>query len=174
MKTFFAIIVALTKDSKVIGKCNDLPWNIPNDLKYFRAITTSGLSNAVIMGRKTWESLPIKPLKNRINIVITSDQHLKVPKDVLLFSNLSSALETLQDCNQVFVIGGQQLYKEAILHPCCEKLYVTEILNENIDGDRFFPQYEREFIETSSSEVFEQNGYYYKNVVFERKNQTHT
>ncbi len=143
----FSIIVAVDKHFG-IGKNNAIPWHLPADLKYFASITTTvhnpQKKNAVMMGRKTFESIPEsrRPLKNRLNVVLSHNSHLDLPKNVLLFFSLDAALGHLAvtaDIENVFVIGGGEVFKQAINHPFCQKIYLTQI-NHIFDCDTFFPQ----------------------------------
>lgn len=153
----FSIIVAL--DSKFgIGKNGLLPWHLPQDLKHFKTITTRVSDpekiNAVIMGRKTWESIPFKfrPLPGRLNIVLSRQSALDLPGDVIRMTSLQDALNFLakkQDAvGEVFVIGGAQIFKEAVNHPACQKIYLTQIEKE-FSCDTFFPEVLSEFSEIS-------------------------
>ena len=143
----FSIIVAV--DSKLgIGKNGGLPWHLPADLKHFKEITTRGTSserqNAVVMGRKTWESIPEKfrPLANRLNVVISRQDYLAVPEGVVHVKSLSEALNFLSvqvsEICGIFVIGGAQIFSQAVVHPACEKIYLTRIEHE-YECDTFFP-----------------------------------
>jgi len=153
----FSIIVACTEEGG-IGFSNKIPWYIPDDLKNFKRITTYNNSiskiNAVIMGRRTWESLSVKPLPNRINIIISSSNTMVGSNQmgVIIARNLVEALEIVtikKNIDKVFVIGGEQLYNEAIRSEYCEKIYMTVLYkrktNENkneremIKCDKFFP-----------------------------------
>jgi len=147
MKSFCIVVAADQKFG--IGKDGQMPWHLPADLKHFKEITTSQTSsgkspNAVVMGRKTWEALPDKfrPLKNRINIVISHNKNLPVPKGVFLSDSLDQALGLAEKkCNTqgaIFVIGGAQIFKQAIQHPACEKIYMTHVLGD-YHCDTFFP-----------------------------------
>ena len=100
------IIAAMAKN-RVIGIEGRLPWNIPRDLKYFKRLT-SGNNSAIVMGRKTWESLPIKPLPERRNIVITRSDF----DDVDCFKSINDALDTCD--GDIWFIGGAGIYKEAL------------------------------------------------------------
>lgn len=133
-----SIIVAVANNG-VIGKDGGLPWSIPEDMKFFKAMTTG---HAVIMGRKTWESIPAKfrPLPGRTNIVVSrSWQYNAQAMDVgaLVAPSLSSALNTLDlvTPKKIFIIGGAMLYEAAL--PLVSTAYVTRI-NRDIDGDTFF------------------------------------
>ena len=104
--------------------------------------------NAVIMGRKTWESLPIrfKPLPNRINVVLSRRASLVFPDNVLTAGNLDGALQILEKNNvpHTFVIGGGEVFKEAIHHGKCQRIYLTEIFS-TWECDSFFPDWHGEF-----------------------------
>ena len=118
---------------------------------FFRRTTSfcsKDKQNAVIMGRKTWQSLPNKsrPLQQRINVVISRDitirEKLSIPDSVIVVDSLTMALSLLSAMDSVediFVIGGECIYREAIVSPLCTKIYLTEILPDVIDVDTFFP-----------------------------------
>ena len=128
--------VAIAKNG-VIGKENDLPWYLPEDLKHFKTITDGGI---VIMGRKTFESIITrlgKPLPNRINVVITSKPNLAVPEDVLVYSSLPEALEAKKGDGTIFLIGGYGIFKEGIEY--ADRALVTHI-DIDYEGDVFFPE----------------------------------
>jgi dihydrofolate reductase/thymidylate synthase len=137
----FNIIAAVDKFYG-IGINNRLPWKkLKYDMQYFQNITTSNLpfkQNAVIMGRNTWESIPHKyrPLPNRKNIVISST--LADGGNATVKASLDSALECCNDVDDIYVIGGSQLYKEALGHPGLENLYLTHI-DKEYNCDTFFP-----------------------------------
>jgi len=141
-----------------IGANNKIPWNIPEDLKYFQDVTKSKTKqNVVIMGKNTWFSLPKKfrPLKERINLIISS-QPEKIDDHDLIYSSLQSALNYCQslDSNilgEIFIIGGQRMYEEGIQHPDCQKLYLTEI-KKSFPCEVFFPKVDRTkfFLESQS------------------------
>lgn len=147
MKIFFDLVVAMDLNSG-IGKEGGLPWHLPADLKHFKQLTTTTRSpsqkNAVIMGRKTWDSIPEKfrPLPNRINAVISRNKDLILPSGVLRGDSLESVLNQLStmtnEVESIFVIGGAQIFDQAIRHPGCRKIYVTQIFKK-FDCDTFFP-----------------------------------
>jgi len=125
----FSVILAATKEGG-IGKDNAIPWKLKPDMAYFRAVTTSRddplhRKNAIVMGRKTWESIPPKfrPLPNRINVIVSSNQDLlegNVNPDAFVVSSLGEALSVLEkreDCARVFIGGGARLYTEALARP---------------------------------------------------------
>jgi dihydrofolate reductase/thymidylate synthase len=148
----FSIIVAATANGFGIGRKGDLPWKIAEDMAFFKRVTTTTVptkSNAVIMGRKTYESIPEKfrPLSDRINVVLSKDaevrQKLGLPDSVLVARSLAEALEMLAGIadrvHDIFVIGGGTVYQEAIMSSSCAKIYLTEIVNDFPDIDTFFP-----------------------------------
>lgn len=134
-----SIIVAAARNG-VIGKNNQLPWHLPQDLKYFRAMTTG---KPVIMGRKTFESIG-KPLPNRTNIVITRNTDW-VHDGVLVANDLSQAVEKakkvlMQQDNselEAMIIGGAEIYKSALV--IADRVYLTYI-DRDVDGDARFPE----------------------------------
>lgn len=142
----YSIIVACDNKGG-IGKDNKIPWRISEDLKYFRIITSNALPNminAVIMGRKTWESIGSKPLKNRINIIVsntlTHDTRI-FDTPTFIVRSLSHAYIKLKEnhaVDKVFVIGGGQLYREAIYDYRYTKIYLTQIL-KHYECDVVFP-----------------------------------
>ena len=161
----FSIIVAMD-DSRGIGKTGLLPWSISGDMKHFKAITldaSDGKQNAVIMGRKTWESIPerFRPLPERLNVVLSKNNNLSLPQYCLKFSNLNEALEAVSirnDVDQLFVIGGEMIFNQAISFSECKKLYITEISGD-FGCDVFFPAIPPSFKKISQSPVFQENNY---------------
>jgi dihydrofolate reductase len=130
-----SIIVAIAKNN-VIGKKNELPWYLPEDMKHFKQITDG---QTVLMGSKTFESIVSrlgKPLPNRKNIVISSDPNYAVPEGVVVNNDLDKALADFKN-QSLFVIGGASIYKQTIEK--ADKLYITEV-DQEIDGDAFFPE----------------------------------
>ena len=123
-------------DNLVIGKGNDLPWNLPEDLKHFKEITSG---KTVLMGRKTYESIFArlgKPLPNRKNVIITRQENYKVPEGVLVFPDLESAFQKLS-AEDIYIIGGAEIFKQAL--PFCNLAYITHV-HGNYQGDAFFPE----------------------------------
>ena len=147
----FSIIAAVHTPTGGIGIKGRLPWHIPADLAFF-AETTRGA--VVIMGRRTWESLPphCRPLRGRINLVLTrqeADHHLA---GATTAPSLEAALQLAADkwpSHPIFVIGGEQVYREAIVHPACTTLHITKVMRlptsttaaaTALSFDAFFPQ----------------------------------
>lgn len=125
-----SIIVAVSRNL-VIGKDNQLIWKLSADLKRFKALTTG---HTIIMGRKTFDSIG-KPLPDRTSIVITRQKDYKIEGCVVV-NSLEEALEKSSDQEEVFVIGGGAIYKEALAK--ANKVYYTKV-HKNFEGDTFFP-----------------------------------
>ena len=127
-------LIAAVARNRVIGKDNQLLWHLPEDMQYFREITRG---KPVIMGRKTWESLPdaFRPLPGRHNIVVSRNPSYLAP-GATLAGSLEEAIRKAGDDVEVFVIGGAELYRQAL--PLAQKLYLTEI-DQDFEGDACFP-----------------------------------
>jgi len=141
-------VVAMTSE-RVIGKDNDLPWRLPEDLKMFKR-TTSG--HSVVMGRKTWDSLgKYKPLPNRQNIVLTRDKDWSEEGATVIHSAEElKQLDLLS--NQVFIIGGAEIY--TLFLPILDELLIS-LVYENHEGDTYFPEFSDRFEEVEVLERFE-------------------
>lgn len=126
-----SIIVAMAHQ-RVIGIHNTLPWHLPEDLKRFRALT---MGHHIIMGRKTYESLG-RLLPGRTTVIVTRNKAYKV-EGALIANGLDEAIALCKDENEVFVIGGAELYQDAL--NVANKLYITEI-DLAVKGDAFFPK----------------------------------
>lgn len=131
-KSEITLIVA-AGENNAIGKDNELIWHLSDDLKRFKELT---IGHHIIMGRKTFESFP-KPLPNRTHIVITRQENYKVPLDVIVVNNLEDAFDAAKSDKQPFVIGGGEIYKQAM--PLADKIELTRV-HENFDADAFFPE----------------------------------
>jgi len=155
------IIVAIDEKSG-IGKNGQLPWHLTGDLRHFRDITCSTQSpkkkNIVLMGRKTWESIPkqFQPLHDRINVILSNNPNLRIPEGVLKASSFDQVQQMLQSdrlkniIETVYAIGGQQVYEEILNYKECQKLYVTRI-HGKFDCDAFFPDFSDTFTKKQSS-----------------------
>lgn len=128
-----SLIVAVSENN-CIGKDGDLPWSIPEDMKRVREKTTG---NVVVMGRKTWESIPKKyrPLPNRTNVVITRNADYQVPDGVEVYSSIDDAVAT-HPGEEVVSFGGASIYE--MMLPYVETIYMTRV-HQHVDGDTFFP-----------------------------------
>ena len=164
-----SLIAALAKN-RTIGKNNDLPWHLPDDLKYFQRITKG---HHVITGRKNYESIPDKyrPLKDRVNIVVTRNTDYEAP-GALVVGSLNAGLEIAHLANEseAFIIGGGQIYREALTMRVIDRLYLT-MVHSDVDGDTRFPQLdpgEWNEVERTRHEADERHAHAFSFVVLER------
>ncbi len=161
-----SLIAAISSADHGIGKNGKLLWSIPEDMARFKALT---MGHPVIMGRKTWESLPerFRPLSGRTNIVVTRNTNLDAPGAIVVgsFKEALTAAVKAPGSEEVFVLGGQQLYAEALSH--AQRLYLT-IVEGQAEADAFFPEYEKEFTNVVSQENHESKGIRYSFVTLER------
>ncbi|MDR0698981.1 MAG: dihydrofolate reductase [Tannerella sp.] len=128
-----SIIVAIA-ENRAIGANNGLLCKLPNDMKRFRELTTG---HTVIMGRKTFESLPKGALPNRTNIVITKNKEA-VFENCKIFNNIRGAIKEYDNGEEVFIIGGASIYNQAI--DLADKMYVTQVHHSFGNADTFFPE----------------------------------
>jgi dihydrofolate reductase len=135
-------LVAAVARGGVIGRAGDIPWRLPEDLARFRALTTG---HPVVMGRKTWDSLPerFRPLPGRRNVVVTRNPEWRA-EGAERAGSLAEALALVDGAGRMFVIGGGELYAEAL--PLADELLLTEI-EADVDGDTWFPAWERDHFE---------------------------
>ncbi|ETL93566.1 thymidylate synthase [Phytophthora nicotianae P10297] len=178
------VVVAALETTGGIGLRQQIPWHLPSDMKHFRALTTassdSPAQHAVIMGRKTWESLPakVRPMPKRYNVVLTRDSSYRqtqgVPETVGVATSFREALELVQQqgdrVDQVFVIGGGAVYTEAMSYPGCAKVHFTRVKGQ-FECDAFFPleQLKQNFKVTEESDIKEENGVQFQFIEWERK-----
>jgi dihydrofolate reductase len=177
-KTNLQLIVALDKNNG-IGNKGDLPWRLKKDLAYFKEITCKTKDplkkNILIMGRKTWDSIPetVRPLPNRINMVITSGDPALYPKGVLVARSLEDALvicstqKTKSAIESIFVIGGASVYNTSIELKETTKLFITRIQNE-FKCDTHFPRIPEEFIKKSVSIDQTENDIHFNFEIYEK------
>ncbi len=132
-----SIIAAISKNN-VLGKENKLLWHLPKDFKLFKETT---IGHPIIMGRKTFESLP-KALPGRTNIVVTGDRNY-IKEGAVVTHSLEDAIKVgLSENKEVFICGGGQIYKEALEKKLVDKIYLTEI-DVGVEGDAFFPTFDK-------------------------------
>lgn len=155
-----SLIAAVAQDG-TIGAGNTIPWRIPGEQKYFRAITTG---HPIIMGRKTHESIG-RPLPDRRNIVVTRNPDYRAEGCEVLTS-FEQALAACRDADEVFVIGGGELYRHSL--PVADRLYLTEI-HADFAGDTRFPEFDRaQWKPVSRKRHQSENGWAYDYVVYHR------
>lgn len=127
-----SIIVAVASDG-AIGRANDLLWHLPADLKRFKELTTG---HTILMGRKTFESLPRGPLPNRRNIIIS--RSLPAQPGAEVYPTIQQALEACASDEEVFIIGGGEIYRQLL--PNTEQIYLTRVQASFPDAEVFFPE----------------------------------
>ncbi len=163
-KPVLALIAALARN-RVIGIDNRMPWHLPEDMKFFRE-TTRG--RPVIMGRKTWESLPdaFRPLPGRLNIVVSRNAGYR-PTGATVVGSLPDALAAAGAAEVVFVIGGAELFRQTL--PLADRLLLTEV-DQDFDGDAFFPDFDRTaWLEVSREAQVAASGLPFAFVRYERR-----
>lgn len=128
------ILIAAVAEHNVLGKDNAIIWHLPDDFKHFKALTSH---HYIIMGRKTFESFP-KPLPNRTHVIITRQQDYAVPENCIVVHSLEEALACTKHEEQVYVIGGGEIYKLAL--PIADQLELTRV-HASFEGDAFFPEF---------------------------------
>ncbi len=126
-------VIGAAAENNVIGKDNKLIWHLSDDLKRFKTLTNG---HHIIMGRKTFESFP-KPLPNRTHIVITRQTDYQIPEGVIIVNNMKSAIKAAKNDPQPFIIGGGEIYKEALF--LADRIELTRV-HESFEGDAFFPE----------------------------------
>lgn len=159
-----SLVVGMANDN-VIGINNTLPWHIPADLQHFKAVT---LGKPIIMGRKTWESLPFKPLPKRRNLVVSRqvDYIASGTASTEGYQTLEAALAACANEAEVCVIGGAQIYAQAM--PLATDLQVT-LIDLDIEGDAFFPSIDPALWQVVSSEDHEtEEGIHYAFIHYQR------
>jgi dihydrofolate reductase len=151
-------LIAAHDDNLVIGKDGNLPWHIPDDLRYFMRKTKG---NPLVMGRKTWESIGAVPLKGRENIVISRTGQWD---NATVFKTLREALDYLNDRELVFIGGGSGIYEETL--PIADQLVLTHVHGTH-DGDTYFPEY-RNDIGSVWKEIFREDHDGFSFVTYDR------
>ncbi len=158
-------LIAAVASNRAIGKGQQLLWRLPDDMRHFRE-TTRG--KPVIMGRKTWESLPatFRPLPGRRNLVVSRNRAYQAP-GAMLTDSLDEALRACADAAEIFVIGGAELYRQAL--PLATRLYLTEVA-ASAEGDAFFPEFAPDdWEEVSRSPGRNESGPAFAFVVYQRR-----
>jgi len=159
-----SIIVAVSEDWG-IGKDNELLWHISEDLKRFKRLTSG---KTVIMGKKTWESLPKRPLPGRKNIVLTDKADELIENSVTAYS-LEDALGKCEKSEEIFIIGGGSIYRQFM--PIADRLYITHV-HKKAPADIYFPEIDLNIWEITEKEEFKtdgENSIPYTYTIYERK-----
>jgi dihydrofolate reductase len=159
-------IVAAVADNYAIGKGNKLPWHLPADLKHFRELTTG---HAVVMGKRTFESLPNGPLPNRKNVVLTSVMSEGVNEGYFEADSLEDALYLCEKEDKVFIVGGAAVYRQSL--EIADSLYITWVHHE-FSADIYFPEVDfSKWEEVSRQDLSadDKNPYPYSFVHYKRK-----
>ena len=130
------IIIAAMAENRVIGKDNVMPWSLKEDMVHFRELT---MGWPCIMGRKTWESLPQKPLSGRLNIIVsgTMTETEALSPSIKIFSSLTAAIKHCESFEKVFICGGETIYRQAL--ELADKIELT-LIHKEYEGDTFFPK----------------------------------
>lgn len=150
-------------ENRVIGIHNTLPWRLPADLRHFRQLTTG---HHVIMGRRNYESIG-KPLPDRHNIILTRNPSYRAP-GCQVKNSLGEALQDIQNDPEIFIIGGAEIYRQAL--GLADRLYLT-LVHAEINGDTYFPEFDRrdwKEITRTRNEADERNPYAYSFVTYDR------
>jgi len=137
-------IIAAMADNRVIGRGGAIPWDMPADRRRFRALT---MGHPVIMGRKTFESIG-SPLPGRTNIILSRDEAFRAD-GCSVARSLEDALLACAGAGEVFICGGEELYRQAL--PLAERIFLT-VVHQDCDGDALFPPIPEDFAETARSE----------------------
>jgi len=158
--------VVAASENNAIGKDNQLLWNLPNDMRFFKNTTWGSV---VIMGRKSFESMG-KALKGRINIVITRQEDWKA-EDAIVAKDIKDAVKKAEaaNCKEIYIIGGGEIYKQSL--DIVNKIYLTRV-HTTVEGDTYFPELDKSKWELTSSEDFkkdEKHQYDYSFQIFDRK-----
>ncbi|CAH1403747.1 unnamed protein product [Nezara viridula] len=179
-------LIAAVSENMGIGYKGGLPWRLKREIQYFTDMTTitkdPEKKNAVIMGRKTWESIPpkFKPLSNRQNVIISKTMNFRDSgyKDIPVFRSLDEAIDSLckppfsDIIEDVWIIGGSMLYEVAMNSPYCDSIYLTRI-QHSFECDTFFPKipefFEETLIDGVPNEVQNENGISYRFTVLKHK-----
>ncbi len=164
-----SIITARSKNG-VIGSNNSLPWKMPSDMRFFKQTT---IGHHVLVGRKTYESFRVRLVERSVSILTTNSAYQPTYKEDQIICSLEEGIKKAREQNEteVFIIGGEQIYKEALNKNLVTNMYVTE-LDAIIEGDAFFPDFDEakwKIIRKDSFAAGEKNDYDYSFVLYEKK-----
>ncbi|CRK96835.1 CLUMA_CG009982, isoform A [Clunio marinus] len=185
MKNMRLNLIAAVCDNMGIGKNGDLPWRLKKELKYFSAqtkkVNNPEKKNVIIMGRKTYFGVPEskRPLPDRFNVILTSEpEKYEFPSEVIVAKSMEDAFLKLDEpkikdqIENVWIVGGHSVYKEAMESPMCHRIYITRVMS-TFDCDAFFPTIPDNFNrikndEDIPEEVQEENGIKYQYQIYEK------
>lgn len=162
--------IVATSENHVIGVQGDLPWHIPEDLKFFKDTTAHSV---IVMGRKTYDSLG-KPLPKRVNIVVSrTAQPQEFPEGVLLFNDVTEAVNTAKkmgkekSLSEVFVVGGSEIYKQTLALNLVDRIYLTLIHTTVENGDAFYPEVDLKKFKLTKEVFSEDANYKYRFLTYD-------
>lgn len=155
------IIVAYGRNHEM-GRANGMPWHLPSELRWVGKVTRHTADpekrNAIVMGRKTWESIPatLRPLRGRLNVVLSHyNQHIRASEDLLWCNSLEVAISDLRHhslLETIYIFGGSSIYKQALESDIVDEIHATE-LQETFAADTFFPEIPHNFVVATSEDV---------------------
>lgn len=160
------IIIAATAENNALGKNNDLIWHLPADLKRFKKVTSG---YPIIMGRNTFESIG-KPLPNRITVIVTRNKNYS-QDGCLVANSLEDAIDLVKSSEKLFIIGGAQIYKEAMDKQLADQLDIT-LVHDTFEADVYFPEIDTTIWDEVSREnknADEKNKYNYSFITYKKK-----
>ncbi len=165
-KAKLSMIVAVARNG-VIGKDGDMPWRLASDMAHFKRVTST---KPVLMGRKTWESLFVRPLPGRDNLVLSRNAKYDAP-GALVFSDMSKMIEHAKSLNsdEAIIIGGEALYRAAL--PFCDRIYLSRV-DAAPQGDTFFPELDEKtwaLMQENSYPASDRDDHAFVTQVFERR-----
>lgn len=159
-------MIAAIAENNELGKNNDLIWHLPADLQRFKKVTSG---NPIIMGRNTFESIG-KPLPNRTTVIVTRNKEY-VQKDCLVASSLEEAIRLVKNSEKIFIIGGAQIYKEAMQKQLADQLDIT-LVHDTFDADVYFPKIDTKIwkeVSVEKHKADEKNKYEYSFITYKKK-----
>jgi dihydrofolate reductase len=159
-------IIAAIANNNALGKDNDLIWHLPADLKRFKKVTSG---HHIIMGRNTFESIG-KPLPNRTTVIITRNDNYKV-EGCIVVNSIEEAIKVAENDEQIFIIGGAQIYKQALAANLVDQLDITQV-HHSFDADVYFPEIKLDVWKEVSRENFEideSNSYKYSFISYKKR-----
>jgi dihydrofolate reductase len=157
-------LIVAASENNVIGKDNQLIWKMPADMKFFREKTTG---HHIIMGRKTFESTGVLP--KRTTIIISRNNNLTIPENCLLATSIEDAISKVKNDEEVFIIGGADIYKQSLA--VADKIYLTRI-HHTFEGDAYFPEIDNtkwEVVSEQTHQPDEKNQYAFTFLEYRKK-----